>query len=467
MDLRGKKVVVIGFGRSGQAATRLLLVKGAEIIVSESRKREELPPSYISSMEVSGVVFETGGHKRETLQKADLIVVSPGVAPEVYKPAIEKGIPIIGELELAYQCLDPREREKIISLTGTNGKTTTTAMISELLKYSGFKVFTGGNYGIPLSELVLSQAKVDKIVLEVSSFQLETIKRFSSKLALLLNITPDHLERYSSLEEYAFFKYRIFENQTKEDFALLPYGEGFYERFKGIIKGQTYFFSEKEREGVSGFLREKTREIVLRLEEEEESYSFFNFKLLGVHNQINLLSALLAGRLMGASKSACKKLIEEFIGFPHRLELVGTFGGITFINDSKATNVDATLQALKGLPGSLILILGGRHKGASYAPLIPLIKEKVKALILMGEARFILQAELSGLVETYMAEDLIQAVVITFQIAKPGDIVLLSPACSSFDQFRDYQERGEVFRELVKVYAPKYFKEIPLREFYH
>lgn len=467
MDLKNKRVVVIGFGRSGQAAARLLLVKGAQVIVSESRDRKELHPSYLSSMEVSGVEFETGGHKKETLQKADMVVVSPGVPFEVYKPALEKGIPVIGELELAYGCLDPKEREKIISLTGTNGKTTTTAMISELMRYSGYKVFTGGNYGIPLSELILSGEKVDRIVLEISSFQLETIENFSSKVSLLLNITPDHLERYISLEEYAYYKYRIFENQTKEDYALLPWREPFFEKFKSMVKGQILFFAEEEREEVSAFYNKKTEEIVLKLGEEEERYPLFKFKLLGGHNRINLLCALLAGRLMGAGKEASLKLIEEFKGFPHRLEFVGTFGGITFINDSKATNVDATLQALRGLPGSIVLILGGRHKGASYAPLIPLIQEKVRVLILMGEARSVLKEELSGLVETYLAEDLVQALGIAFKVARVGDIVLLSPACSSFDQFRDYQERGNVFKDLVIEYAPKYFGKADRREIYH
>lgn len=466
MDLRNKRVAVLGFGKSGQAATRLLLVKGAEVIVSDSRKREELPPSYLSSMEVSGVIFETGGHKIETLKKADLLVVSPGIPPEVYRPALLAGIPVMGELELAYQCLPKEDQEKIISITGTNGKTTTTAMISELLSYSGFKVFTGGNYGIPLSELVLSQEKVDHIVLEISSFQLETIMSFSSKLSLLLNITPDHLERYASLEEYAYYKYKIFENQKKEDYALLPYGEPFYEKFKSFIKGKKYLFSEGEKEGVSAFLSEDLDEVILRVEEEER-YSLKAFKLLGLHNRINLLSAILAGRLVGATKEACSKLIEEFRGFPHRLEYVGSFGGITFINDSKATNVDAVLQALRGLKGPFILILGGRHKGASYSPLIPLIKEKVKALILMGEARFIIEKDLHGIVETYLAEDLAQAIVLAFQIAQSGDVVLFSPACSSFDQFRDYQERGEVYRELIKKYAPQFFGETSLEEIYH
>ncbi len=465
MDLRGKRVVVLGFGKSGQAATRLLLVKGAEVIVSEERKREALPPSYLSSMEVQGVIFETGGHRAETLNKADLIVVSPGVPPYVYREALERGIPVISELELAFRFLSPEERSSLIAITGTNGKTTTTAMISEVLKLSGFKVFTGGNYGIPLSEYVLKGVKLDKIVLEVSSFQLERIETFYPHLGLLLNITPDHLDRYQSLKEYAYYKYRLFENQSSEDYALLPYKEPFFEEFKSVVKGRIFFVGEREKEGVSAFFDEER--VVLKWGEEKEVYSLRDFRLLGIHNRFNLTMALLAGRLAGADPTACQRLIKEFIGFPHRLEYIGTYGGVTFINDSKATNVDATFQALKGLFGQIILILGGRHKGASYLPLADLIKEKVKALILMGEARFVIQEELGKLCETYLAEGLPEALAISFQVAKPGDIVLLSPACSSFDQFRDYQERGEVFKELVKKYAPKYFKENLRSEVYH
>jgi len=465
MDLRGKRVVVLGFGRSGQAAARLLLVKGAEVVVSEERPREALPPSMLSSMEVQGVYFETGGHKAETLKKADLVVVSPGVSPTVYQAALSADIPVLAELELSYQFLSPEERENLLAITGTNGKTTTTAMVSELLKLSGFKVFTGGNYGIPLAEYILSRARVEKIVLEVSSFQLEGVKTFSPHIGLLLNITPDHLERYTSMEEYAYYKYRLFENQKPGDFALLPLSEPHYERFKALVKGTPKWVSEGEREGVSAYFDEKR--VVLLEEGACEEYSLSKFRLLGFHNRFNLAMSLLAGRLAGGSPEACQKLIEEFTGFPHRLEYVGTFGGVTFINDSKATNVDATLQALKGLPSPLILILGGRHKGGSYLPLAPWIKEKVKALILMGESRFIIFDELGGLVETYLTEDLPQALAQAFKLASPGDLVLLSPACSSFDQFRDYQERGEVFKELIKKYAPEFFKEPVREEVYH
>lgn len=464
MDIRGKRVVVIGFGRSGQAVTRLLLVKGAEVVVSDTRRREELPPSLVSSMEIQGVTFETGGHKPETMSKADLVVVSPGVPRDVYLPALRNGIPVIGELELAFRFLTPEERRKVIAITGTNGKTTTTAMISEVLKIAGFKVFTGGNYGIPLSELILSGARVDRIVLEVSSFQLETVETFSPWIGILLNITPDHLDRYSSLEEYAYYKYRLFERQGEGDYSILPYGEPYYQKFAGMVKGRIHFFSGERVEGVSAFV--EGDQIVLNFIEEEK-YSLTSFKLLGFHNKLNLASALLAGRLAGASKEACERLISEFVGFPHRLEYVGTFGGVTFVNDSKATNVDATYQALKGLTGPIILLLGGRHKGGSYEVLRKPISEKVKTLILFGEAREIIWNELGGLVETYIVEDLPQALSVVFQVASPGDVVLLSPACSSFDQFRDYQERGEVFRELVLKYAPKYLVEASKEEIFH
>ncbi|MCC6048125.1 MAG: UDP-N-acetylmuramoyl-L-alanine--D-glutamate ligase [Thermodesulfobacterium sp.] len=454
MDVRGKKVVVVGFGKSGQSAVRLLLVKGANVVVSESKPKEELPPSMVSSFEVQGVVFETGAHREETLRKADLVVVSPGVPQEVYLPALRAGVPVISELELAWSYLSEDEKKRTVAITGTNGKTTTTAMVSDLFKFAGEKVFTGGNYGIPLSDYVLSNVKVDRIVLELSSFQLERIETFAPKVGVLLNITPDHLERYRDLKEYAYYKYRLFENQTPEDFAILAKALPYFEDFKGMVKGETLFFGEKEEKGLSAYL--KNGYAILKPFGEEEVYSLHKFKLLGVHNRLNLLSALLVGKVFGVSKEVGQRLIDNFIGFPHRIEFVGTFGGVHFINDSKATNVDATLQALRGLPSPIILILGGRHKGGSYAPLIPLIKEKVRVLILMGEARWIIADELANLVETYVVEDLPSALAVAFKTAKPGDTVLLSPACSSFDQFRDYAERGEVFRQLVLEYAPKY-----------
>lgn len=467
MELKNKKVVVLGFGKSGKAATKLLLKFGAEVIVSENKNLDDLSSESLEFFKSQGVYFETGGHKKETLLSADLIVVSPGVSREVYSSSLKKGIPVLSELELAWLFL--KNKENTIAVTGTNGKTTTTAMIAELLKLSGFKVWIGANYGIPLSELVISNVSVDKIVLEVSSFQLENIYTFSPKVGILLNITPDHLERYSSFEEYAYYKYRLFEFQDKESYAILPLNAPYFEKFKHLIKGKPLFFDEKENEGVKAYLKPSNISsedgFVLNLEN-KEFYSFLGFKLLGIHNKLNFMVASLGARLLGATKESIKKLITEFTGFPHRLELIGDFGGVYFINDSKATNVDATLQALKSLPPSIILILGGKHKGASYSPLIPYIKEKVKTLILMGEARFIIAEELNGITETYLSETLKDATLLAIKCAKPGDIVLFSPACSSFDQFSDYKERGEFFRKLVLSEAPFYFKE-KREEIYH
>ncbi|PMP66959.1 MAG: UDP-N-acetylmuramoyl-L-alanine--D-glutamate ligase [Thermodesulfobacterium geofontis] len=460
MELKNKKVVVLGFGKSGKAVTKLLLKQGAEVIVSEIRELDELPPDILTSFKSQGVYFEGGGHKKETLLSADLIVTSPGVPREVYKDCIKKGIPVLSELELAWQFL--KNKKEIIAITGTNGKTTTTAMVSELLKLSEYKVFTGGNYGIPLSELAVSNVLVDKIVLEVSSFQLENICTFSPKVGILLNISPDHLERYSSYEEYAYYKYRLFEYQKENHYAILPFGEPWFEKFKKLIKSKVLFFDEKENIDAVAYLKPSSISsedgFILNLKE-KEFYSFFGFKLLGIHNKVNFMVASLGARLLSATKESVKRLIKEFRGFPHRLEYIGEFGGVYFINDSKATNVSATLQALKSLPNSIILILGGKHKGASYSPLIPYIKEKVKILILMGESRFIMAEELEGITETYMSETLSSATLLAIKLAKPGDIVLLSPACSSFDQFADYKERGEVFRRLVIREAPLHFKE--------
>jgi len=462
-DLKRKKVAVIGFGKSGQSAAKLLLKKGAQVIIFDVKPKNNLPSTIVKELEKKGAIFELGEKAQKNLFDVDFIVISPGIPMDVYKVYIKKDIPVISELELAWNFIE--NKENIIAITGTNGKTTTTAMVSELLVLSGYKVFTGGNYGIPLSELVYCNAKVDKIVLEVSSFQLETIKTFSPKTALLLNITPDHLERYSSEEEYAYYKYKIFENQKSSDFSILPYKEKWYEKFKSLIKGKKLFFGEKIESEVYAYLKNE-KSFVIKINEEKEEYSFLGFKLLGIHNRINYMVASLCARLNGATKDSIKALVKNFVGFPHRLEYLGNFGGIYFINDSKATNIDATLQALRSLSGPIILIMGGKHKGSSYKPLIPYIKEKVKILILMGEARFIISEELKDVTETYIVEDLSSAIFLTFKIAQPGDTVLFSPACSSFDQFEDYKERGEVFRKLVFKYAGLFHKEKE-REIYH
>ncbi len=448
--LRGKRAVVLGFGRSGQAAARLLLLAGARVVVSEARERNAISRSLLQNFEEQGIVFETGGHAPETLAGADLVVVSPGVPREVYAPALEAGVPVLGELELAYHFLSPEK--KILAITGTNGKTTTTAMATDILRLSGKRTFVGGNFGTPLSEFLLAGEKADYVVLEVSSFQLETISQFCPDVAVILNITPDHLERYRDFEEYALTKARIYENQGPQHHVILPQEPPVPLPFP---RSRVYFFGDSPGFGVKltagGFS--------LLLPEGEELYSFAGFKPLGDHNRLNFAVAALAARLLGATPEGVRAAVKAFVGFPHRLEFIGCFGGVYFVNDSKATNVDATKKALEGLVGPIILILGGKHKGATYRPLIPLLQKKVRLLILMGESRYVMAEDLRGAVETKIVENLEEAVAVAIAEASPGDTVLLSPAAASFDQFENYQERGDVFRELVLGYAPQFLGE--------
>jgi len=467
LNLRGLRAVVLGFGRSGRAAARLLAVSGAEVTVSERRRLEELPPGDVYALSERGLRFETGGHRRNTLLSADLIVVSPGIPPEVYQEAEQRGIPVIGELELAYQAL--KRKDNLVAVTGTNGKTTTTAMISDLLKLSGFKVFTGGNFGIPLSEYVLSGEPADRVVLEVSSFQLETIRTFKPRVGVILNLTPDHLERYRDLRAYARAKLRLLENLGPEEGAILPHpelpGAGGEILLREIPETRADLLFFGSLPGLSVEVREG--DFVLRLEEGEENYSFAGFRLLGRHNRLNFAVAALAGRLCGAGPEAVRKTLTACVGFPHRMEFLGSFGGVYFVNDSKATNVDATLKALEGLSPPIVLIAGGLHKGASYRVLYEPIREKVRVLILMGASRFIMAEELSGATETLVVEGLAEALAMALKVARPGDTVLLSPAAASFDQFENYEERGEVFRELVLTYAPKVLSPKEGPEVYH
>ncbi|AEH44317.1 UDP-N-acetylmuramoylalanine/D-glutamate ligase [Thermodesulfatator indicus DSM 15286] len=448
--LAGKKVVVLGFGRSGQAATRLLLLAGARVVVSDSRPKEKLPQSLVHNFEEQGVLFDTGAHRPEVFEGTDLVVISPGVPPDAAAPARERNIPVIGELELGYRFLLPGK--KILAITGTNGKTTTTAMATDILRLSGKQVFVGGNYGTPLSEFIINGQKADYLVLETSSFQLESIDTFRPQVAVILNITPDHLERYAGFKEYALAKARIYENQTPEDFVILP------EELLEILptpKSKMFFLGKKGTNGAEL----KGSSFVLHLPSGPEEYSLAGFKLLGEHNRLNFTVAALAARLLGATPQGIKEAIKSFIGFPHRLEFVGTFGGVYFVNDSKATNVDATLKALRGLSAPIILIMGGKHKGSSYRPLMGEIKRKVKLLILMGESRYVMAEDLRECTDMKIVENLEEAVAVAISEATLGDTVLLSPAAASFDQFENYQERGDVFKELVKGYAPQFLGE--------
>jgi len=446
MEVKGKKALVLGLGKSGIAAAKLLKKFGAEVIVSEKRDLSQISHELVKEFEEQGIGIQAGGHHEFLRSWADLVVVSPGVPKEVYGSFCKNGTEVIGELELAWRLLDPKI--PVIAITGTNGKTTTTAMVTDMLRCSGYRVFVGGNYGIPLSELVLRGVRVDRVVVEVSSFQLETTKHFKPHIGLLLNITPDHMERYSSLEEYAYYKFRLFETQDKEDYAVLYEEIPFFERFKGMIKGNLFRFG---RDSINARLLNEY-EMLLNIGEEER-YSLIEFKLSGDHNKFNLLAASLSARLAGASKEAIREVVRGFRGFAHRMEFVTSIGGVFFVNDSKATNVDATLKALQSVPSPVILIMGGRHKGASYRILEEAVRDKVKFLISMGEAGDVIREDLKDVVEVIRVRNLLEAVITAINLASPGDTVLLSPGCSSFDEFKSYEERGDTFKRLIFKYA--------------
>ncbi len=448
MDLRGQKIVVVGLGRSGMAAAKLAVNQGAEVLISEKRSLEAIDGKEKTFVEDLGVFLEAGGHRPETFAWADLIVVSPGVPRQgkAFETAYRKGIPIIGELELAASFL----RSPVVAITGTNGKTTVTALVADMLRFSGKRVFVGGNFGIPLSEYVSGSQLADLVVLEISSFQLETIRDFRPHIGVLLNITPDHLERYRSFEEYARVKFRLFENQRPDDVAIINGRDPETLRYLPELKARVFIYGPK---GQVAYLQEPLA--ILRLSGAEERYDLSLFRLLGRHNRENFLAAALAARLAGASPEAVAQAAKEFVGYPHRLEFITQVGGVYFVNDSKATNVDATAKALEGLEGPIVLIAGGRDKGGSYLPLADLIRHKVKALILMGESREKMAQELGMITETYQVESLEEAVEVAMSLAHPGDTVLLSPACASFDQFASYKERGRAFRSLVLELAPQ------------
>ncbi|WP_456431082.1 UDP-N-acetylmuramoyl-L-alanine--D-glutamate ligase [Thermosulfuriphilus sp.] len=449
MELQGKKIVIVGLGRSGMAAAKLAVSKGAEVLVSERRSLEAIETKEKEFVEQLGVFLETGGHREETFSWADMIVVSPGVDPrgKAFDEARRRGIPLVGELELATSFL----KTPMVAITGTNGKTTVTALVGDMLRLSGRKVFIGGNFGIPLSEYVSSPQMADVVVVEVSSFQLETIHDFRPQVAVLLNITPDHLERYSSFEDYARTKFRLFENQGPENIAIVNGADPEILRHLSGIRAQVFIYGPSQ--GSVAYLKEPLA--VLKLPGGDEFYDLSLFRPLGRHNRENFLAAALAARLSGASPEGISETIRSFVGYPHRLEFVTQVGGVYFVNDSKATNVDATVKALEGLEGPIVLIAGGKDKGGSYLPLVELVRHKVKALILMGEAREKMAQDLGTITETYQVESLEEAVEVAMSLANPGDTVLLSPACASFDQFESYKERGQIFRSLVFELAPQ------------
>lgn len=450
MDLKNKRVLVVGLGRSGAAAAFFLQEHGAKVTVSDTKTEVQLQ-SEVAALLDRGVSIEAGRHGERTFRDQDLIVVSPGVPSE--QPQLQHartlGIPVIGEVELAFRFL----QGKVIAITGSNGKTTTTSMVGEILSKSGKKTLVGGNIGTPVISLAGKSSAETFVVLEISSFQLETIEQFCPWIAAILNITPDHLDRHHTFDAYVAAKARIFENQKQSDCGVLNADDPACVALKDQIKGSVYWFSRKRELETGAFLRGD--HVVFRHKGQEQAVlSRSDIQLKGAHNLENVLAAVTIAMLAGCLPDQIRRAVREFRAVEHRLELVSSINGVTFYNDSKATNVDATIKALESFPGNIHIILGGKDKGSDYTVLVPLLRERAKAAYLIGAAAEKIRSQIQGSAPLVSAGTIERAVRQAFEAAKPGDIVLLAPACASFDQFENYEQRGRIFKELVLSLAP-------------
>lgn len=447
MELKGKKVLVVGLGKSGLAAALFLRHKGAQVTVSDVRSAESLAQDIPALLE-EGIMVEAGGHGLLTFRRQDLIVVSPGVPLDT--PELEQvrkfGLPIIGELELAARFL----KGKIIAITGSNGKTTTTALLGAILEEAGIPVLVGGNIGVPVVGLIEASTDQTWSVLEVSSFQLESTSEFHPTVSVILNITPDHLDRHHSFENYARAKERIFAAQDSRDAVVLNADNARTAQAASRSSARIYWFSIEHPVGQGAWV--ENGYVVYRASREaaiEPVMPLRKIPLKGEHNVENVVAAVCAARQAGAPAEAIGRAIEKFQAVEHRLEFVATVNGVDYYNDSKATNVDATAKAVAAFQSGIHLILGGKDKGSDYTTLSPLLRERVRAVYTIGSAAAKIESQLRGIVSLHSCETLDRAVTAAASSARPGEVVLLAPACSSFDQFENYEHRGRVFKELV------------------
>ncbi|MBI3354771.1 MAG: UDP-N-acetylmuramoyl-L-alanine--D-glutamate ligase [Nitrospirae bacterium] len=444
-SLKNKKVLVVGLARSGVSAVRLLKREGAQVAVTDSAGSDKLADT-LSMLDDKDIRLELGGHNLNTFLHSDLIVISPGVPyrSEHLLKAKDKGIPVISEIELAYNFL----KSPVIGITGTNGKSTVTTLTGELLKAYKKDVFIGGNLGTALTDAVLANKKWEQVVAEISSFQLEAIKDFRPRIAVLLNITPDHLDRYDSMDEYVWAKKRIFENQGREDFATLNADDPYTDEIMKDIKSEAVLFSRLKRVDMGVY--EKQGEIVTNISGKDEAViKIDNLRIKGVHNIENAMAAIAASQLAGCPVSLMRPALKGFSGLEHRLELARVVDGVKYINDSKGTNVGAVVKSLEGFSEPVILIAGGLDKGSDFTPLREFVKDKVRLLILIGKAKEKIADAIGDLTDTIFASSLEDAVNIASHKADKGDVVLLSPACASFDMFKNFEDRGRVFKEAV------------------
>ena len=450
MDVEGKRVLVVGLGKSGVASALFLEKHGARVAVSDAKMEEQLPEE-IPLLLDHGISVETGQHGERTFRDQDLIVISPGVPFDVPQlvQARALGIPVIGEVELAARYL----KGKVVAITGSNGKTTTTALAGKIIAAGGRKALVGGNIGTPAISFVEASNDDTWVVLEISSFQLETIESFHPKIAVVLNVTPDHLDRHYTFENYAAAKARIFENQTTDDFAVLNADNEPCVPMGGKTKAAVYWFS-RLKQVERGAFTSGERIIWRDSKTEREIMQVSEISLKGSHNVENVLAGICVGMLAGIEPAEIRRAVAEFKAVEHRLEYVDTVRGVEYYNDSKATNVDATIKALESFPGGIHLILGGKDKGSDCSALNPLLKDRVKRVYTIGAAATKIESQIRG-VELVSVGTLQAAVKRASDSAASGDVVLLAPACASFDQFVSYEHRGRVFKEQVRQLASR------------
>ncbi len=450
-DVAQKRVTVVGAARSGIAAAELLAARGARVTLSDIRS--DVPEA--AALREAGVTLELGGHALETFTGADLIVLSPGVPPE--QPPIEaaraRGIPVIGEIELASRWL----RGRVIAITGTKGKSTTTALTGRMLEAAGFKVTVGGNIGAPLSAQVAASTPDTFHVVETSSFQLEQIETFHPWIAVMLNFSPDHLDRHPTVDAYAAAKARIFENQTAEDWAVINADDPSVLAMARRGRAATVLFGREQRIDRGTTVSEAAGEpwIVRRTGSGDHALVPLRaIHLLGPHFVYDVMAAATIGSIVHANPEDLTRAVESFKGLEHAMELVAEKGGVRFVNDSKATNIESAIRSIESFDRDLVAIVGGRFKGGDLRLMREPLRARAKAVVAIGESRALFRDALGDVVRVEEAPTFAQAIARAYEIARPSGVVLLAPACASFDMFRDYAERGRMFKaEVMKLTA--------------
>lgn len=448
MSFKEQKVLIIGIARSGLGAAQVLSKRGALITLCDQRQGEEFGDS-LRDLEQMGINIITGSYPRVTKQDFDLVVISPGIPLDIepVRESYKAGIPVIGELELAYQL--KHVNVEMYAITGTNGKTTTTSLLQSILAEEGKHSVSGGNIGVPLTSLV-DNMNDGIIAVEVSSFQLETIINFRPHICGILNITPDHLDRHKTMDRYIDAKARIFENQVDDDYVVLNYEDNILRKLAQKCKSHVVYFSTERVLAEGAFLEDNMVKVIIK-NNVREICKIDEVRLRGKHNLENILCAALMAIIAGINPESIRKSLMTFPGVRHRMEEVPTQNEILYINDSKATNPESAIKAVNSFERPIILIAGGRNKGSSFSSFASVIKKKVKELVLLGEACEEIKRDVIevGFMNIHEVEDFNSAVIKANELANKGDVVLLSPACASWDMFESYEQRGDLFCNIV------------------